>query len=83
VSILVVDVGTRAERAARAGDHEEPSIGIGLGARVGVAQFVDHRSRQCVEPVGPVERDRGDAIGYVVADALVVHRASLPRLPDR
>ena len=36
-------------------------------------QLAPHRRRERVEPLGPVERDRQDVIGDLVADLLEVH----------
>src|SRR4029079_5356198 len=53
-------VDPAAEVVPRAADHEDLHVvvDVGLVEQVGVAQA--HPDRRRVEPVGPVERDRGD-----------------------
>ena len=64
-------VGAGAERAPGAGDDDRAHVVVGVGLAEGRDQLVAHQARERVQLVGPVQGDRGDTIGDVVADVLV------------
>ena len=66
----LADVGAGAERAAGAGDDEDPDVVVVLRLVVGGAQFGDHVGAQRVERVGPVQGDRGLVPVDVVVDVV-------------
>ena len=44
----------------------------------GMGELGPHLRRQRVHLVGPVERDRADAVGQVVGDGLIIHGVGPP-----
>ena len=66
-------VGARAEAAARAGDDHRAHVVVGVGRVERGDQLAAHRRREGVQPVGPVQREREDAVGDLVADLFEVH----------
>ncbi len=68
------EIGAGAERlVARAGEHDDAHVVVGLRDFEGVAQLGHHLPRQRVAAFGPVDRDRGDAVGHVVQHRFVGH----------
>jgi hypothetical protein len=65
------EVGTGAEPAPRAGEHDGPDPVVGVGAVEGVDQLAGHPAGERVEPVRPVQGDRRDPVADPVADLLV------------
>ena len=60
------EVGPGAERTARPGDDDHPYGVVGVGAVEGSADLAEHRAREGVEVIGPVERDdRGRPLDLV------------------
>ncbi len=62
------EIGAGAEGlVARAGDHHDPCLGIGSDLGQPGPHLGQHRPRQGVATLGPVDREPGDAVGQLVA----------------
>ena len=72
------EVGAGAEAAARAGDDDGAHVVVGVGQVEGLDQLAHHRGGEGVEPVGPVQRDRHDVVGDVVAISVKVAVSVMP-----
>src|SRR6185369_767426 len=72
------EVGTVAERAAGAGDHQRPDLDARVDAVERLDELALHRVGERVEPLRAIERDRGHTVGDVVADLVERHRPWTP-----
>src|SRR5690606_8826786 len=72
----VLEVEARAEPAAGAGEDDDPHAAVAVELDERPAEVGDHRAADGVEPVGPVQRDRGDA--PVPFEQHVRHQVLLP-----
>ena len=68
-------VGAGAERAARAGQHDDADIVVGGRRLHGVAHIALHDRRPRIHAVRPVERDGRDLVADLVENMLIGHRA--------
>ena len=75
-------VRTGAETAPRTGDDDRLHRVVRIGAVEHLDELVHHPPGERVELVGPVQRDRGDAVGDVERDFLEFHATTL-RPPRR
>ena len=73
-----LDVATGAKALARAGDDDHAYVRVVDGAREAGRQVFAQRAAERVEAVGPVQRQRGDAILGLVEEALVAHGGRFP-----
>ena len=62
-----------AEGAARSGDDHGPHVIVGVHLVECIDDLVHHRSRERIELLRPVERDRRDVVSDVVNDLRVLH----------
>src|SRR6185503_20727476 len=67
------EVGARAERPTGAGDDHRAHAVVAVRRIEGLDQLADHRGVDGVEPVGPVQCDRGHAVSDVVEQRLEPH----------
>jgi hypothetical protein len=58
----VLDVASRREGPAGAGDDDDAAGGVRLQRPQRLQQILAHRLRKRVELFGPIQRDRGDGI---------------------
>ena len=72
-----LQVGAGAERAAAAGEDDRADLGIGLALGGGALEVEVHVAGEGVQPVGPVERDPGDAVAPFELQRRVGHRAKI------
>src|SRR5262245_22567547 len=72
------DVASGTEGAPRSGHEHGPDVGVGCTAPERGDGGVDHRVGEGIEAVGPVERERGDAVAELEDEIL---RVRLHRKP--
>jgi hypothetical protein len=57
-----LDVATGGKRAPGAGQHDGADIAVGPEPRERLPQRLQHLARESVQPIGPVQRQRRDAV---------------------
>src|SRR5262249_41599501 len=68
------DVASGTEGAPRSGHEHGPDVGVGCTAPERGDRGGDHRVGEGIEAVGPVERERGDAVAELEDEILRVRR---------
>src|SRR5262249_48962771 len=74
----VVLITARAEAAAAAGDHDRATLVLTIELLEGLGELAVALEGQRVEPIWPVERDRGDAAHQLEREALRRERHGSP-----
>jgi hypothetical protein len=66
-------VSAGAEAPTPTSDHDGPNVRVSVGAIECITQLALHRRSERVQAIGPIERDREDAVGQLGGDRGVSH----------